>query len=50
MANEDRDKVIKKDEEPDVEAHKLPHVADDPDSDDEGPDVEGHMLHKKVEK
>jgi hypothetical protein len=50
MADEDRDKVIKKGEEPDVEAHKVQKASDEATPADEGPDVEGHMVHKKVEK
>ena len=47
---EDRDKVHKKDEEPDVEAHKKLAFANDEggNSEDDGPDVEAHKLHHKV--
>jgi hypothetical protein len=47
MADE-RDKVLKKDEEKaDVEAHKVHHVHDEG-TEDEGPDVEAHKVHHKV--
>jgi hypothetical protein len=44
--SEERDKVDKKDEEPEVEAHKAEKATQDP---DEEPDVEAHQLVKKRE-
>jgi len=44
---DEREKVEKKTEEPDVEGHKVLKATDE--ADDEGPDVEAHKLHTKVE-
>ena len=50
---DERDKVLKgkvqkKDEGPDVEAHKVPHASDDR-AEDEDPDVEAHKVLKKTD-
>jgi len=49
--SDERDKVLKQDQEPDVEAHKKLAVSDEKASDEEleTPDVEAHKVQHKVQ-